>query len=76
MNRQEENEEGVKRVVTFIVGLLIGGLLVWVFSGPSIETAPSTPGEKSNNDKAIDACLAHNGIPLFEFDRLKDCKKI
>lgn len=30
---RNENEEGGKTVVAFIAGLLIGGLLVWVFSG-------------------------------------------
>jgi hypothetical protein len=33
----EDKQEGQKTVVSFIVGLLIGGLLVWAFSGPSAE---------------------------------------
>ncbi len=33
----EENQEGQKTVVSFVVGLLIGGLLVWAFSGPAEE---------------------------------------
>ena len=32
---EAEKQEGQKTVVAFIAGLLIGGLLVWVFSGPS-----------------------------------------
>lgn len=38
--------EDKKTVIAFIVGLLIGGLLVWAFSGP----AASAP-EKVNDDK-------------------------
>jgi hypothetical protein len=33
----EEKQEGQKTVVSFVVGLLIGGLLVWAFSGPTNE---------------------------------------
>jgi len=40
----EENQEGQKTVVSFIVGLLIGGLLVWAFSGPAVD-APSSGGD-------------------------------
>lgn len=32
---EQEKQESQKTVVAFIAGLLIGGLLVWVFSGPS-----------------------------------------
>ncbi len=34
----EEKQEGQKTVVSFVVGLLIGGLLVWAFSGPADES--------------------------------------
>jgi len=30
----EEKQDGQKTIVAFIVGLLIGGMLVWAFSGP------------------------------------------
>jgi hypothetical protein len=43
----EEKQEGQKTVVSFIVGLLIGGLLVWAFSGPSADA----PEEKKEGDK-------------------------
>ena len=33
MSEEVEKQEGQKTVVAFIAGLLIGGLLVWVFSG-------------------------------------------
>jgi len=37
----EEKQDGQKTLVAFVVGLLIGGMLVWAFSGPSAE-APMT----------------------------------
>ena len=40
----EEKQEGQKTLIAFIVGLLIGGLLVWAFSGPSAN-APAPAGE-------------------------------
>jgi len=33
----EEKQDGQKTLVAFVVGLLIGGMLVWAFSGPSAE---------------------------------------
>lgn len=32
-----ENQDNQKTIVAFVVGLLIGGLLVWAFSGPNDE---------------------------------------
>ena len=37
----EQKEETQKTVVSFVVGLLIGGLLVWAFSGTE-STAPTS----------------------------------
>ena len=42
----EDKQEGQKTIVSFIVGLLIGGLLVWAFSGPSAEA----PKEQKQDD--------------------------
>jgi len=42
----EENQEGQKTVVSFIVGLLIGGLLVWAFSGPAVDAPHSEDDNK------------------------------
>lgn len=46
---EETNQENQKTIVSFVVGLLIGGLLVWAFSGPSTEapTADSSTTEES-----------------------------
>lgn len=43
----EEKQEGQKTVVAFITGLLIGGLLVWVFSS-SPEAAPVSTETKTD----------------------------
>ena len=40
-------QEGQKTIVSFIVGLLIGGLLVWAFSGPEV----SAPNDKKDDSK-------------------------
>ncbi|MCA9364084.1 hypothetical protein KC727_02605 [Candidatus Kaiserbacteria bacterium] len=37
---EAEKQDSQKTVVAFVVGLLVGGLLVWVFSSPS-ETSPT-----------------------------------
>lgn len=44
----EEKQEGQKTIVSFIVGLLIGGLLVWAFSAP---TDTSKDDNKDKDDK-------------------------
>jgi hypothetical protein len=46
----EETQDGQKTIVAFVVGLLIGGMLVWAFSGPTA-SAP----EASNGDEVEDA---------------------
>lgn len=39
----EEMQEGKKTVVAFVVGLLIGGILVWAFSGPAVSAPQAEP---------------------------------
>lgn len=41
----EEKKDGQKTLVAFVVGLLIGGMLVWAFSGPSAQ-APAADADK------------------------------
>jgi hypothetical protein len=43
---EETQQDGQKTIVAFIVGLLIGGMLVWAFSGPASE-APTMVEEES-----------------------------
>ncbi len=47
----EDKQEGQKTIVSFIVGLLIGGLLVWAFSGPAVDA----PSKDKNDNKAEEA---------------------
>ena len=67
----EEKQEGQKTVVSFIVGLLIGGLLVWAFSSPAptpaptdTDTTPATNSEDVNdNDEAGNGEQVANPTP-------------
>ena len=45
----EEKQDGQKTVVAFVVGLLIGGMLVWAFSGPTA-SAPAAEEETVNDE--------------------------
>lgn len=47
---EAEKQEGQKTVVAFITGLLIGGLLVWVFSS-SPDAAPVTSSEEAGTEE-------------------------
>lgn len=42
----EEKQDGQKTLVAFVVGLLIGGMLVWAFSGPSADA----PMDRNDQD--------------------------
>jgi hypothetical protein len=46
---EEMNQENQKTIVSFVVGLLIGGLLVWAFSGPATE-APTEPVDEATEE--------------------------
>lgn len=46
------NQEGQKTVVSFIVGLLIGGLLVWAFSGPQAEAPKENKADDQKEEVA------------------------
>ncbi len=46
----EQKEENQKTIVSFVVGLLIGGLLVWAFSGDADNKPVDT---KKDNDKEM-----------------------
>ncbi len=55
----QEKQEGQKTVVSFVSGLLIGGLLVWAFSGEPREDAPADTGAEDN--AATEAAPATEG---------------
>ncbi len=46
----EEQQDGQKTLVAFVVGLLIGGMLVWAFSGPDAD-APTIESDDNDSDK-------------------------
>jgi hypothetical protein len=48
---EETQQEGQKTLVAFIVGLLIGGLLVWAFSGPSANAPDTTVADEETNEE-------------------------
>lgn len=45
----EEKQDGQKTLVAFVVGLLIGGMLVWAFSGPNADA----PNKDKDSDSEI-----------------------
>jgi hypothetical protein len=61
----EETQDGQKTLVAFVVGLLIGGMLVWAFSGPSAQ-APNEDrdmnetAEIDENDESEDSDTTEN----------------
>lgn len=55
---EQLKEESQKTVVSFVVGLLVGGLLVWAFTGNTSD-APKTPADdaKEMTDEKNDAAV-------------------
>lgn len=51
MSEAEQNQDGQKTVVAFIVGLIIGGLLVWVFTSSPAES-PATPNDDATEESS------------------------
>ncbi|MCA9353954.1 MAG: hypothetical protein KC877_00355 [Candidatus Kaiserbacteria bacterium] len=47
---EETQQDGQKTLVAFVVGLLIGGMLVWAFSGPDA-SAPATDNTGSDTEE-------------------------
>lgn len=59
-----QKEEGQKTIVSFVVGLLIGGLLVWAFSGNKTEAPVNTVGDDAEEvtlDEEAEVTEAENG---------------
>lgn len=54
----EEKQDGQKTLVAFVVGLLIGGMLVWAFSGPSTD----------NPEKATSDTETEEGMEMEDMD--------
>lgn len=51
MAAEEQQQDGSKTLVSFVVGLLIGGILVWAFSGPET-IAPTTDVDEVGVEEA------------------------
>ncbi|MCA9358635.1 hypothetical protein KC926_00325 [Candidatus Kaiserbacteria bacterium] len=47
----DEKQDGQKTLVAFVVGLLIGGILVWAFSGPTTDTAEMKSEKKQDTEE-------------------------
>jgi hypothetical protein len=45
---EEEKQDGQKTLVAFVVGLLIGGMLVWAFSGPTVDAPESLEEDEAS----------------------------
>lgn len=52
---EQEKQEGQKTIVSFVSGLLIGGLLVWAFSGSPREDKKMTSDEGTNTEEATES---------------------
>lgn len=59
-----EKQEGQKTVVAFVAGLLIGGLLVWVFSSAPQTEAPAETGDEANVEAQVTD--SQNEVPDVE----------
>jgi hypothetical protein len=55
---EQQKEESQKTVVSFVVGLLIGGLLVWAFSGKGGDTPK--PADTTNETKTETSSTANS----------------
>lgn len=70
---EAEKQEGQKTVVAFIAGLLIGGLLVWVFSA-SPETK-SVPNEEKADTEEVRKDEAEKGGAVAEVKKEETAEK-
>lgn len=65
---EEQQQEGQKTLVAFIVGLLIGGMLVWAFSGPE---AAAPTSEKATGDAPVVEASKEQGNTTATTDNAK-----
>ena len=52
MAEETQQQDGQKTLVAFVVGLLIGGMLVWAFSGPDA-AAPTTEEPHTHDEEEV-----------------------
>jgi hypothetical protein len=60
-----EQQDGSKTLVSFVVGLLIGGMLVWAFSGPTNQTNTS---DVVNNEDEVGEVTGEQEVSVVEDD--------
>lgn len=61
MSETNQNQEGQKTIVAFIVGLLVGGLIVWMFSSPTTEAPTTTDEAVTTNEDVSNGEEQENG---------------
>lgn len=71
----DDDDVAQRQIACYVVGLLIGGLLVWAFSGP-VEPQIK-PEEQTFNKQAFDACLSAGGVPILDrYHNLTECQSV
>ncbi len=74
MTNMSDSENAERNMICFIVGLLIGGMLVWALSGPA-EDVPTVQTENTFNKQSFDACLSAGGVPIMSrAQQLEHCQ--
>ncbi len=63
---EQEKQEGQKTVVAFVSGLLIGGLLVWIFSGSTNEELTPADIVDENSTELVEETGSENGATASE----------
>lgn len=77
MNYNQQRTVNKNTVIAYCIGLLMGGLLVWVFSGITPSRLETRADQYHNNvQKSIDACLAQSGIPRYRDGQFYDCEQL
>ncbi len=69
---EKQQEEGQKTFVSFIIGLLIGGMLVWAFSSPDADDKTTL----DNGKKSTDSELTSDNSKVDGTKKENDGKKI
>jgi hypothetical protein len=54
---EETQQDGQKTLVAFVVGLLIGGMLVWAFSGPSAAAPTAEEADDAEEEMMDDEAM-------------------
>lgn len=75
MTEEQEKQESQKTLVAFVAGLIIGGLLVWIFGGSpehtedmhdvSEDTAAMTADETMNNETTADDTMSSDDVVVI-----------